>query len=159
MLIPCIVYILELFLGLMVRNWFNPRYLQSSLKNSVAFLEKLFLMNYVYSLYLLAKWFESFMMHFSNLNLCSYVVTKKKIWRDCRSCRRKCRNKEKWSTSLSLVLWITGLHWGLWDCWLGGFGSYFFSLVTGFEEWQVKPKDGPNEWDGFQLWQVRAVHK
>lgn len=42
---------------------------------------------------------------------------------------------------------------------LGVFWSNFFSLVTGFEEWQIKQKDGPNEWDGFQLWQVRAVYK
>lgn len=42
---------------------------------------------------------------------------------------------------------------------LGSFWSYFFSVVTGFEEWQVKQKDRPKEWCGFHLQQVRAVYK
>lgn len=42
---------------------------------------------------------------------------------------------------------------------LRSFWSYFFSLVTGFEEWQVKQKDRPKGWDGFHLGQARAVYK
>lgn len=71
----------------------------------MTFLEKYFLTNTAYSLYLLAKWFKSFMLHFPNFNFCSNVVTKKKKKRV--DCRGKYRNKRKLFPPLSLVLGIT----------------------------------------------------